>query len=260
MANDSLNAPVVISAIGISAASLPAGLSQAYQMYILNQSLDFTNVAGKANEAGQGAYDAQVRNDEQDVILDDHETRLDAAEATLQNHETRISAAEATIVDHESRIAANEAEIADHEIRITQNETDIASQGSRLTTAEGNITTLQGDVSSLTTRVGTAESNITALQGDYVSKSATGVQSLASPLNVTTSYSVGGTKVIGARATGWTAATGTALLGAFNASQTYTVSAAYTQLEVSAIATGLIQARQRIKALEDMLRTHGLMN
>lgn len=260
MADNSLNAPVVISAIGISAASLPAGLSTAYQMYILNQSQDFTNVAGKANEAGQGAYDAQVRNDEQDVILDDHESRLDAAEATLQNHETRISAAEATLVDHESRIAANEAELADHETRITQNETDIASQGTRITTAEGNITTLQSDVSSLTTRVGTAEGNITALQGDYVSKSATGVQSLASPLNVTTSYSVGGTKVIGARATGWTAATGAALLGAFNASQAYTVSATYTQAEITAIKDGLIQSRQRIKALEDMLRTHGLMN
>ncbi|MGK9174110.1 phage tail protein [Yokenella regensburgei] len=260
MADNSLNTPIKISAIGLSAASLPSGLSPAYQMYILNQSLDFTNVAGKANEAGQGAYDAQVRNDEQDVVLDDHEQRLDTAEATLQNHETRISAAEETLVDHESRIAANEAELANHEIRITQNESDIASQGSRLTTAEGNITTLQSDVSSLTTRIGTAESNITALHGDYVSKSATSVQSLASPLNVTTSYSVGGTKVIGARATGWTAATGTALLGAFNASQAYTVSAAYTQAEVTTIANGLIQARQRIKALEDMLRTHGLMN
>lgn len=260
MADKSLSAPVVISAFGISASSLPAGLSPAYQMYILNQTMDFTNVAGKANEAGQGAYDAQVRNEEQDVILDEHEARLDAAEATLQDHETRISAAEATIVDHESRIAANEAELADHETRITQNETDIASQGTRLTTAESNITALQGDVSSLTTRVGAAESNITALQGDYVSKSATGVQSLSSPLNVTTSYSVSGTKVIGARATGWTAATGAALLGVFNANQTFTVSNPPTQAEVQAIANALIAARQRIKALEDMSRTHGLIN
>ncbi|EOC8646115.1 phage tail protein, partial [Salmonella enterica subsp. enterica serovar Mbandaka] len=67
-------------------------------------------------------------------------------------------------------------------------------------------------------------------------------------------------KVIGARQTGWTAATGAALLGAFNANQTYTVSATYTQSEVSALATGLQQARQRIKALEDAIRTHGLIN
>ncbi|MGP4914023.1 phage tail protein, partial [Hafnia alvei] len=66
--------------------------------------------------------------------------------------------------------------------------------------------------------------------------------------------------VVGSRQTGWTASTGTALLGAFNASQTYTVSATYTQSEVSSMATGLQQARQRIKALEDALRAHGLIN
>ncbi|HCR6397150.1 TPA: phage tail protein, partial [Shigella flexneri] len=117
----------------------------------------------------------------------------------------------------------------------------------RLTTAEGEIITLQADVSALDGRVTTAEGNISALQVDYVSKTATATQSLASPLNVTTSYSVGGTKVIGARQLGWTAATGAALLGAFNANQAYTVSATYTQSEVSAMATGLQQARQRIK-------------
>ncbi|MEA7580905.1 phage tail protein, partial [Salmonella enterica subsp. enterica serovar Anatum] len=42
--------------------------------------------------------------------------------------------------------------------------------------------------------------------------------------------------------------------------QAYTVSATYTQSEVSAMATGLQQARQRIKALEDAIRTHGLIN
>ncbi|MBJ3660264.1 phage tail protein, partial [Salmonella enterica subsp. enterica serovar Corvallis] len=104
------------------------------------------------------------------------------------------------------------------------------------------------------------ESTISSLQADYVSKSATASQSLASPLNVTTSYSVGGTKVIGARQTGWTAATGEALLGTFIANQAYTVSATYTQSEVSAMANGLQQARQRIKALEDAIRTHGLIN
>ncbi|MEA7581059.1 hypothetical protein ONJ87_26310, partial [Salmonella enterica subsp. enterica serovar Anatum] len=41
--------------------------------------------------------------------------------------------------------------------------------------------------------------------------------------------------------------------------QAYTVSATYTQSEVSAMATGLQQARQRIKALEDAIRTHGLI-
>lgn len=158
------------------------------------------------------------------------------------------------------RIQRLRIDVDDHEIRITANANAIAVLDVRLTTAEGKIVTLQADVSALDGRVTAAESTISSLQTDYVSKSATASQSLASPLNVTTSYSVGGTKVIGARQTGWTAATGAALLGAFNANQAYTVSDTYTQSEVSAMATGLQQARQRIKALEDAIRTHGLIN
>ncbi|HHF9142413.1 TPA: phage tail protein, partial [Escherichia coli] len=203
-----------------------------YLLYVIAQGTDVGNVANKANEAGQGAYDAQVRNDEQDVIL----------------------------VDHEERIRQLRIDVDDHEIRITANTNAIASLDVRLTTAEGEIVTLQADVSALDGRVTEAEGNISALQDDYVSKTATATQSLASPLNVATSYSVGGTKVIGARQTGWTAATGTALLGAFNANQAYTVGTTYTQSEVAALATGLQQARQRILALETALRLHGLID
>lgn len=85
-------------------------------------------------------------------------------------------------------------------------------------------------------------------------------QSLASPLDVKTSYSVDGIQVVGARNTGWTAATGTPLLGSFNANQSYTVGTTYTQSEVAALATGLQQARQRILALETALRLHGLID
>lgn len=56
-------------------------------------------------------------------------------------------------------------------------------------------------------------------------------------------YHVGSTKVIGAQDTGWTAGTGTALKGAFNAN--------------TATAT---QAAQRVLAIEQALRTHGLIN
>lgn len=232
MADDSLNEPVKVTAVGISAASLPDGLSPAYQQYVLTQAQDFTNVAGKANEAGQGAYDAQVKNDEQDVRLGNIDIEL---------------------ADHESRITANEAELANHESRITTAETKIANHETRITTAESNITSLTG-------RMTTAENKITTIQGDYVSKTVSTLQTIASPVSVQSYYAINGTQVIGPRASGWTAATGTALLGAFNSSQTYTVSAAYTQSEITAIANGLIQARQRIKALEDLLRTHGLMN
>ncbi|HHE4628113.1 TPA: phage tail protein [Escherichia coli] len=212
MADSNLNEPVIIQATRLDTSILPRNIfSQSYLLYVIAQGTDVGNVANKANEAGQGAYDAQVRNDEQDVILADHEERI---------RQLRI-------------------DVDDHEIRITANTNAIASLDVRLTTAEGNIS---------------------ALQDDYVSKTATATQSLASPLDVTTSYSVGGTKVIGARQTGWTAATGTALLGSFNANQSYTVGTTYTQSEVAAIATGLEQARQRILALEAALRLHGLID
>ncbi|HEA0294294.1 TPA: phage tail protein [Salmonella enterica] len=233
MADPSLNNPVIIQATRLDASILPRNVfSQSYLLYVIEQGADVGAIAGKANEAGQGAYDAQVKNDEQDVELADHEAKI---------QQLRI-------------------DVDDHEIRITANTNAIATLDVRLTTAEGEIVTLQADVSALDGRVATVEGNISALLADYVSKTATATQSLASPLNVTTSYSVGGTKVIGARQTGWTAATGTANKGAFNADLTFTVSDTYTQSEIQAIANALIAERRRTKALEDALRAHGLIN
>ncbi|EAB5692540.1 phage tail protein [Salmonella enterica subsp. enterica] len=233
MADPSLNNPVVIQATRLDASILPRNVfSRSYLLYVIAQGTDVGAIAGKANEAGQGAYDAQVKNDEQDVELADHEARIQQLRIDVDNHE----------------------------IRITANTNAIAALDVRLTTAEGEIVTLQADVSALDGRVTTAENNISALQADYVSKTATTSQSLASPLNVTTSYSVGGKKVVGTRQTGWTAATGTANKGAFNADLTFAVSDTYTQSEIKAIANALIAERRRTKALEDALRAHGLID
>lgn len=276
MADDGLKEPVIIQATRIDATLLPRNIfSQPYLLYVIQQGADLGNVAGKANEAGQGAWDAQHKNDEQDLVLANHESRITAAEVTLVNHEQRITSAEATLVNHETRI--------------TQNTTDIAGLTVRMVTAESNITSLQTNVASLTTRVTTAEGNITTLQGkvstietNYVSKAvstsqsvqATGgsflVGNVATPttdklqvggsINISGSYKVAGLSVLGARQTGWTAATGTAHKGAFNADQSYTIGASYSQSEVQALADALKAACQRVKALEDMARAHGLIN
>lgn len=211
---------------------LPNTFSQPYQLYVIQQNSDMLNIADATNNAGTLAYEATVKNEEQDVIL----------------------------ADHESRISELRIEVDDHEIRISSNTSAISSLSLRVTTAEGNITSLQASLASLTTRVTTAEGNITSLQGDYVSKTTPSSQSLASPLNVNTSYSVGGTKVVGARRTGWTASSGTANRGAFNADQTFNVSNPPTQSEMQAMAAALTAARQRIKAIEDDDRAHGLIN
>ncbi|MCU6847472.1 tail needle knob protein [Escherichia coli] len=133
MADLNLNVPVIIQATRLDTSVLPRNIfSQSYLLYVIAQGTDVGNVANKANEAGQGAYDAQVRNDEQDVILVDHEIRLASAEAKIQDHETRITNAEAAIVGLDSRLTTAENDIdyltdevvaiqntlSDHETRI----------------------------------------------------------------------------------------------------------------------------------------------
>lgn len=233
MADDSLNTPVLIQSTRLDASVLPKNIfSQSYLLYVIAQGTDLGNVAGKANEAGQGAYDAQVRNDEQDIELADHEARI---------QQLRI-------------------DVDDHEIRITANASAIAAIDVRLTTAEGKIVTLQTDVGALSGRVDTAENEINEIQADYVSKSTTTTQNLSSPLNVKTSLSIDGTKVVGPRQTGWTAGVGTPLYTAFNADQDFFIGPTYSQTEVAAAATGVYQARKRILALERAMRAHGLIN
>ncbi|EMX8465032.1 tropomyosin [Serratia marcescens] len=302
MADDGLKEPVIIQATRIDASLLPRNIfSQPYLLYVIQQGTDLGAVAGKANEAGQGAWDAQQKNDEQDERLDNHEQRITAAEETLENHEQRITAAEVKLVnheqrisaaetkldDHETRITANEAELANHETRITQNTTDISGLKVRMATAESNITSLQTNVATLTTRVTTAEGNITTLQAkvstietNYVSKAVSTSQSVQASGgaflvgNVATpttdklqvggsvnavSYKVAGIQVVGAQRTGWTAATGTAYRGTFDANQAWTIGI-LDVVQIQQIANSLTQARQRIKALEDDLRAHGLIN
>lgn len=146
MADDSLAVPVIVRAVSLSASSLPKGYSPAYEQYILSQSIDFTSVADKANQAGQGAYDAQVKNDAQDVILEDHELRISAAEVTLADHETRISSAEVTIADHEIRITQNESDISSLDTRVGSLETQVADHETRIDALEYATTRKKSEV------------------------------------------------------------------------------------------------------------------
>lgn len=304
MADNGLKNPVAIQATRIDATLLPRNIfSQPYLLYVIQQGTDLGNVANKANEAGQGAWDAQVKNDEQDLVLANHESRIEAAEATLvnheqrieaaettlanheqritaaetelENHEQRISTAEATLInheerintaetelaDHEIRIAANEAEIADHETRINQNTTDISALDTRLDTAESDIDTLK--TNSISKAVSTSQS-VQATGGSFlvgnVPAPTTDKLQVGGSVNVSVSYKVAGLQVLGERQTGWAAATGTANKGSFNADQAFTVGTTYSQTEVQTLANALVDTRQRLKALEDMARTHGMIN
>jgi hypothetical protein len=197
MANPDLLKPVDYQSTRLDATVLPQGFSQAFTLYLLQQNQSGSGVAAKANQAAQGAYDAQKRNDEQDTEIE---------------------------------------------------------------SIQGSVSGIQQQVSDIGGRVTAAEGKITTLQNDSVSKSATSSQSLASPLNVATSYSVNGLKVVGARVTGFPDLGGTGYFGTFNADLTQSISATYVQAESQALATQIQTARRRIKALEDALKAHGLIS
>lgn len=78
-------------------------------------------------------------------------------------------------------------------------------------------------------------------------------------VNVDASYYIGGTKVVGARSTGWAAMTGTGSKAALAAAAAGTASAAYTQAELQAALNRVAGLEARLKAYDDALVAHGLI-
>ncbi len=232
MANKNLSNPIEIQASYIVPNILPDNFSETYRRIVLSGADDMVKVAGRANEAGVEALDAQVKNDEQDIILDDHEERLGDAEQTIILHGNQLA-------NHESRITKTEDDLSKLEVRVLN---------------------VEQDIDGLKIKIQDLDGQISEIKVDYVSLSKTEKQKLLSPIDVSTSYSVNGNKVVGSRVTGFTSATGTAFKGSFNANQSYSFSADYTRSEIQTLANGLVEARQRIKALEDALRSHGLID
>lgn len=232
MANEDLSKPIEIQSAYIVPNILPTNFSETYRRIVLSGADDMAKVAGRANEAGAEAFDAQVRNDEQDIVLEDHEERLGDAEQIIIEHGLKL---------------------ANHEERITKTEEDLSK-------LEVRVLNVEQDVDGLKIKIQDLDGQISEIKVDYVSLSKTEKQKLLSPIDVSASYSVNGTKVVGTRVTGFTSATGTSLKGSFNANQSYSFSADYTRSEMQTLASGLVEARQRIKALEDALRSHGLID
>lgn len=166
MADSNLNEPVIIKATRLDTSVLPRNIfSQSYLLYVIAQGTDVGNVANKANEAGQGAYDAQVRNDEQDVILVDHEIRLASAETKIQDHETRITNAEAAIVGLDSRLttAENDIDYLTDEVVAIQN--TLSDHETRIDALEYATTRKKSEVvySGVSVTIPTAPTNLVSL-------------------------------------------------------------------------------------------------
>ncbi len=166
MADSNLNTPVIVQATLLDTSILPRNIfSQSYLLYVIAQGTDVGNVANKANEAGQGAYDAQVRNDEQDVILVDHEIRLASAEAKIQDHETRITNAESAIVGLDSRLttAENDIDYLTDEVIAIQN--TLSDHETRIDALEYATTRKKSEVvySGVSVTIPTAPTNLVSL-------------------------------------------------------------------------------------------------
>ncbi|HCD3809954.1 TPA: hypothetical protein SI563_000463 [Escherichia coli] len=166
MADSNLNTPVIVQATRLDTSILPRNIfSQSYLLYVIAQGTDVGNVANKANEAGQGAYDAQVRNDEQDVILVDHEIRLASAEAKIQDHETRITNAEAAIVGLDSRLTTAENDIDYLTDEVSAIQSTLSDHETRIDALEYATTRKKSEVvySGVSVTIPTAPTNLVSL-------------------------------------------------------------------------------------------------
>jgi len=228
VADSELNQPVIIQASRLDATILPAGFSQAFSLYLVQQGQDFGNVAAKANDAGQGVFEVQKKNEEQDLKLADHEERISQSEAEIKAQGIRIVSAEKSLSDLDAEVDAAKADA------VTKSSTD----NQLIQQAGGSLISGPVPAASLTTDKLQSSNSVNAL----------------------ISYKVKGVQVVGARVTGFTAATGDSLKGAFNVGSLNTVGATYNQSEVQAIANGSYSTRRRVKALEDAMRAHGLID
>ncbi|HCJ9394969.1 TPA: phage tail protein [Escherichia coli] len=228
MADSDLRQPVVIQATRLDATVLPAGFSQAFTLYMIQQGQDFGNVAAKANDAGQGAYDAQQKNEEQDL----------------------------TLANHDDRISKNEADIKSQALQIAGIEGEIKAVNDELDALELNVVTKSSAENQLIQQAG---GSLISGPIPVASQTSDKLQS-SNSVNALVSYKVQGVQVVGARVTGFTAATGDSLKGAFNVGTVNTVGTTYNQSEVQAIANGAFSTRRRLKALEDAMRSHGLID
>ncbi len=157
MADSNLNTPVIVQATRLDTSILPRNIfSQSYLLYVINQGADVGAIAGKANQAGQGAYDAQVKNDEQDVELADHDARITANTKAINLLEVRLTTAEGKIVVLRSDVDYLLDEVID----------------------------IQAHLVTVDQRLDDVENDVSGIKSDYVSKTVTESQSLASPLDV----------------------------------------------------------------------------
>lgn len=153
----------------------------------------------------------------------------------------------------------------DNQEALTQVQKAVNSLSSALETTSSTATSAlqtansaKEDAAAAQRAANSAGNGVGDINMNAVFKNVTAAQTVGGPFGAS-QFTVGGTKVVGARVTGWTAVTGAQKAGGINADQNYPAGAAYSQAEVLALASGLQEARQVIAALYGAMASHGLI-
>lgn len=204
---------------------------------------------------------AKLTDNDHETIKFLEGTQQDAAGAVDEANAASIAAAAAQAAADQAASDAAAAAAAASAAQVTANGA-LASAGAAQTTANtalASAATAQTAANAAQATANSAQTLANAINADYISKTVVTAQAVVSTFQAA-SYLVAGLQVVGPRITGWTAATGTPYYGAFNGNTTYAAGATYLQAEAAAVASGLLEARQRIIALEKAMRDHGLIN
>lgn len=133
-------------------------------------------------------------------------------------------------------------------------ETTTATASSALTAAQN----AQITANSAQSAANSAGNGVGDINMNAVFKNATGTQTVGGPLGAS-QFNVGGNKVVGARVGGWTPPTGAESRAGLDADLGFNASATYLQSDIQALASGLIEVRKLVAALQNALSAHGLI-
>lgn len=146
MANESLNSKVTIEARPINVRDLPDSFSFPLTDWILNQNVDLENVAGQANNAAAGAFDAQEVNDKQNALLAVQEQSISNLNVSVGQIFESLNGISSQLESIDNRVSENTNKIADHESRIAANELAIIDLDSRVADIEYAVTRKKSEV------------------------------------------------------------------------------------------------------------------
>lgn len=161
---------VIVQASRIDSTALPPNFSQTYRLYVLQGASDLKQVADASNNANDLAYQAKVKNDEQDIVLSDHETRIKTSEDKISVIEGRVSNVEGRVSATENDISALTGRVTSAEMSIAGLQNGKASKTEVLLKADNlsglaNASTARGNLGlgdSATKNVGTTEGTVAA--------------------------------------------------------------------------------------------------